>query len=775
MKRYLKKDNFQLSDHEKENLWLGIKDGNGSGEKPASAKRFMRPVLGLTTVMAAVLALVIFIGDDNQGLEVLDVQVAQRQETAPALMKSINKAPATKRSAAPSERAYTIQPEPVVAVLDTIADKSQKTEPTITLAGQVLEKETGQPLSFANILIEGTNRGFSTDDEGRFQLTEIPPGEKLTLRVKYMGFEDQIASVTAQAGKNAHIDIDMEPMVVATLEAFDVEGAEYMVDVKSAISEQTVSSEKFEKFAIDSVEDALSKQAGVVSRAGDVRVRGGRSGETFMSMAIAPQAAPAPPSPLGHGGSVTGGTTPPNGEPHELMYFDHTGVNPFVATEEDALSTFAVDVDNASYTVARRYISGGSLPPKDAIRVEEFVNFFDAGYKQQSKETFTINLDGAPSRFGDSYHMLRVGLQGKTIADEDRKAANLVFLIDISGSMDRENRLGLVKNSLRIMLEELGEGDRVGIVVYGHRAEVRLEPTDIGHKEVIIRAIDSLHTNGATNAYDGLQQAYRMARENYQSHKLNRIILCSDGVANMGGSTKAEEMLDQIRKASDKGITLSSIGFGMGNYNDVLMEKLANQGDGNYYYVDGSNEAERVFRENLTGLLQTIARQVKVQVEFDDSKVKRWRLLGYEHRDVADRDFRNDAVDAGEVGAGHQVTALYEVKLVDGAEGKLGAVHLRYEMPVHDDGNAGQVEEISSEIETSQLVSGFSKATARYRLQVVVTEFAEILRGSYWAKESSLEELIPLADALAQELSGDKRVAELAGLIRQAADLQSEQ
>ncbi len=355
------------------------------------------------------------------------------------------------------------------------------------------------------------------------------------------------------------------------------------------------------------------------------------------------------------------------------------------------------------------------------------------------------------------------------------KGLTLLTALDISGSMDRENRLGLVKKSLRILLDELSEGDRVGIVVYGSHAEVRLHPTDISRRDVILGAIDGLRTNGSTNAYDGLKVAYHMARKNYESHKLNRLILCSDGVANMGGSTKAEEMLEEIRMASDKGITLSTIGFGMGNYNDVLMEKLADQGDGNYYYVDQPKEADRVFRENLTGLLQTIARQVKVQVVFDESMVKRWRLLGYENRDVADRDFRNDDVDAGEVGAGHQVTAFYEIKLADGVdEGPLGAVHLRYELPTHDSESAGQVKEISRELSMEQLASSFSKAPARYRLQAVVTEFAEILRGSYWAKESRLEDLVPLADALAEELAGDKQVEELAGLIRKAADLQSE-
>jgi Ca-activated chloride channel homolog len=760
MKRFLKKDNFQLSDHEKENLWLEIQGDAPGGKKSGRSWRFSRPVMGLTTAVAAVLALVILVGK-NDPVKEMTVAPPPRETTAlsPAPQKTIGTESLTEVRLG---KGTTKQPDEITAVVDTVPVPDPIEPEPVIIAGRIFEKETGDPLANANIMIEGTDRGLITDQEGRFKLERQVPGQEVTLRVKYLGYEDEVAKVTPQAGEESKLEIGMEPMVVATLQEFDVEGAEYMVEIKSAVKERTISAETFEKFAIDSANDPLSKQAGVVKGDG----------------ATPPKARVMAPSPTPDGtpgGSVTGGTTPPNGEPHELMYFDHTGVNPFVATEDDSLSTFAVDVDNASYTMARRYINDGHLPPQEAIRVEEFLNFFNAGYEQQSGETFAINLDGAPSRFGSGYHMVRVGLQGKSIPDDSRKAANLVFLIDISGSMDKGNRLGLVKSSLRILLDELREGDRVGIVVYGSRAEIRLEPTDISRKESILAAIEGLHSNGSTNAHDGLQKAYQMARENYEAHKLNRLILCSDGVANMGGSTKAEEMLEQIRRASDKGITLSTIGFGMGNYNDILMEELADQGDGNYYYVDQPDEAERVFRENLTGLLQTIARQVKVQVAFDGSRVKRWRLLGYENRDVADRDFRNDDVDAGEVGAGHQVTALYEIKLADDVTaGRLGTVHLRYEMPAHDSENAGEVEEISRELSLDLLSPNFHQAPARYRLQVVVTEFAEILRGSFWAKESRLADLVPVADGLAEELSDDLRVKELAELIRKAADLKSD-
>ncbi len=490
-------------------------------------------------------------------------------------------------------------------------------------------------------------------------------------------------------------------------------------------------------------------------------------------------------------GSVTGGTTPPNGEQAELMYFESAGVNPFVATEDDSLSTFALDVDNASWTMTRNYLARGMMPPKDAIRVEEFVNTFDAGWPRHTDQPFRIHTEGARSRFGEGYHLLRIGLVGQDIDASERKPANLIFVIDVSGSMGSENRLGLVKNALHILLAELQEGDRVGIVVYGSRGEVRLPLTDISRREHIAAAIDQLHPNGSTNAAEGLELAYKMARDSYQAGSINRLILCSDGVANTGRSTEAGGVLDLVRKASDEGITLSTIGFGMGNYNDVFMEKLADQGDGNYHYVDKLDEAERVFRENLTGLLQTIAREVKVQVEFEKKFVQRWRLLGYENRDVADEDFRNDQVDAGEVGAGHQVTALYELKLrqpagseaAAGSDSRLpdtapafrvGTVRLRHEAPVHDMARAGQVSEIEQPILLSQFEGGYAAGTPWMRVQTVVAEFAEILRGSYWAKGHTLADLVPVADALASELAGDEQVQDLALMIRQAADLEAE-
>jgi Ca-activated chloride channel family protein len=475
-------------------------------------------------------------------------------------------------------------------------------------------------------------------------------------------------------------------------------------------------------------------------------------------------------------GSVTGGTTPPNGESAELMYFEHTGVNPFVATEEDALSTFAVDVDDASWAVARNYLEHDDLPPAAAVRVEEFVNAFDPGWPGHAGDDLRVHVAGAPSRFGRGYELLRIGITGRDLPKEARRAANLVFVVDVSGSMGRENRLGAVRHCLTMLLDELQEGDRVGIVVYGSRGEVRLQPTDIERRGTIQAAIDGLVPNGSTNAYEGLKLAYEMARTHYEADKINRLILCSDGVANNGATTVAEEMLALVRRSSDEGISLSTIGFGMGNYNDVLMEKLADKGDGNYAYVDRREEAERVFRENLTGMLETVAREAKVQVEFDGRYVSRWRLLGYENRDVADRDFRNDAVDAGEIGAGHRVTALYEIKLTDegrGTEHDLGVVRLRWEAPRHDVKRAGEVTEIAAPIPRAAFFDRFGDAAPRLRLQATVAEFAEILRGSYWAKDSTYEDVLAVVEGLAATEAGDGDAAEVARLVRAAARLQA--
>ena len=481
--------------------------------------------------------------------------------------------------------------------------------------------------------------------------------------------------------------------------------------------------------------------------------------------AQAATATTAPPE----GFNQIGGSATVNDAPYDLTFFEHYGVNPFVDTEDDHLSTFAIDVDTASYAVARFFVQDGYLPDPASVRVEEFVNYFDYDYETPTEGAFAIHIEGSPSRFGNERHwLLRVGLQGETVPEEERKDATLVFAIDVSGSMNRGDRLGLVKESLALLVEQLRPKDEVGIVVYGSQGRVLLEPTDGGEKESVIGAINALQPGGSTYAEEGLRLAYQMAAERVQPGRITRVFLLSDGVANVG-RTGAASILREIRSYVDQGVTLTTIGFGMGNFNDVLMEQIANDGDGTYHYVDTLREARRLFVDNFVGTLQNIAKQTKVQVDFNPEVVRSWRLLGYENRAIEDEEFRDDTVDAGEVGVGHSATALYEMKLFDDADGVLGTVYLRYEDP-----DSGEVSEIELSFQRSELVTGFEAASSSFQLAAVVAEYAEVLRQSYWAQEGSLSEVAAEAVRVLRMAPEDASVAEFAVLTRWAEQIAAE-
>ena len=482
-------------------------------------------------------------------------------------------------------------------------------------------------------------------------------------------------------------------------------------------------------------------------------------------------AAPLPVIAAAAATDTPAGMQPPNGQAPSAadMFFQNYGVNPSIDTEDDHLSTFALDVDTASYTVARRYVNDGRLPPTDAIRVEEFVNYFEQGYPNPpAHQAFGINVDGASTPFGQTerYQMMRVGIQGYAVPAELRKDVSLTFVIDVSGSMDRENRLGLVKRSLELLVDQLGPRDRVAIVVFGTEAHLVLEPTRGDDRRAILDAIQSLQPEGVTNAADGLRLGYQVASEAYNSEAVNRVILCSDGVANVG-DTGAGSIWETIANyASDGGITLATIGFGMGNYNDVLMEQLADHGNGFYAYVDTIAEARRLFVQNLTGTLQVIAMDAKVQVDFNTDVVERYRLVGYENRAVADDQFRDNSVDAGEIGAGHSATALYEIKLRPEASGKIATVYLRWQDP-----DTKAVVEMSRDFETGQMAESFQDAAPRFQWSVVVAEYAEILRKSYWAQNSTPGDVLSQARRVSDLLPEDRDVSQFVELVRRANQL----
>jgi Ca-activated chloride channel family protein len=447
------------------------------------------------------------------------------------------------------------------------------------------------------------------------------------------------------------------------------------------------------------------------------------------------------------------------------MFFEDYGTNPFIDTEDDHLSTFAIDVDTGSYTIMRRYIQDALLPPGESVRVEEYVNYFDYQYASPEDRAFAIHIEGAPAPYGETerYHLVRVGLQGYEVPIVDRPDATLIFVVDVSGSMNMENRLGLVKESLQLLIDSLRPTDRVGIVVYGSTAQVLLEPTYVDAKSTIKRAIDDLQPEGSTNAAEGIMMAYELVEDFVQEGQITRLILCSDGVANVGETT-ADAILDYAQE----GISLSTFGFGLGNYNDILMEQLADQGDGSYAYVDTIREAERLFVTDLTGTLLTIAEEAKIQVEFNPAVVERYRLLGYENRDIDDEDFRNDSVDAGEVGAGHSVTALYEVKFIEDAPLNEAAITARLRFAEPESGEVLEIEEMASRADFHE---SFEEGSLSFQLSAVVAEYAEILGQSFWASEGGMSALVPDARRIAEYLPEDDDVQEFAELVVKAARL----
>lgn len=712
-----------------------------------------------------------------------------------------------------------------------------------SLLGYVVE-EHGAPVAYADVVLHMSGRGGITQSSGAFHVTRIEPGEYTVIinRVGYLSRKIENVSVRGGEETRLYVALELNEQTagrVAIQEDIDE------IDVQSSSTSYKIGKEEFKIRSVDNVTDALvSQPKAVVDPNGGVHVRGARTDDTKYTVDGKPVESPTAEGEhaaefdrvgvgagaLGMGGSYTatepaeptakgeekkpagsersntkglfrdgsgsreaqhsvsvGGTDPVNGRKFDAMFFEHYGVNPFVDAQEDRLATFAVDVDNASYTLTRSYLERNILPPKEAVRVEEFINSFQHNYLPPPAEpfraasftepreneagtdhdAFAVHVVVAPSRFRDDHLLMRVGLKGREVHRLDRKPANLTFVIDVSGSMNRENRLGLVKRSLHLLLNELTPMDRVALVVYGSTAQTILPPTSMEQRDLIEIAIDRLSTGGSTNAEHGLVEGYINAARAFQFGSINRVILCSDGVANVG-RTGADEILARIGRDASRGIELTTVGFGMGNYNDVLMEKLANNGNGNYFYVDHLREARRVFVENVTGTLQTIAQQVKAQVEFNSDVVRRYRLLGYENRDVADKDFRNDTVDAGEIGAGHEVTVLFEIKLEKGARdrGRLATVRVRHEDPV-----TFEITERKRDVDLRDANRLFNATDPTFRLDAAVAEFAEILRHSYWAKESDLNEVYRVAYKAAGEMDSREQADEFLRLLDRAKGL----
>ena len=333
----------------------------------------------------------------------------------------------------------------------------------------------------------------------------------------------------------------------------------------------------------------------------------------------------------------------------------------FLTVQESPFSTFGIDVDTASYSNVRRFLTNGSLPPSGAVRIEELINYFPYKYTPpDGAEPFAMNAEVAACPWRPEHRLVRVGLKGKEMAYGERPACQLVFLVDVSGSMAGENRLPLVIRSLSALVASLDEQDQIAIVTYAGASGVALPSTSARQKHTLISAIERLNAGGSTNGASGILTAYQLARQNFIENGVNRVILCTDGDFNVG-TTDASSLVELIQKEAQSGVFLSVLGFGMGNYQDSRMEQLADKGNGNYAYIDSYAEARKVLVEQMAGTLVTIAKDVKIQVEFNPAQVQAYRLIGYENRALATQDFRNDQKDSGEIGAGHTVTALYEV------------------------------------------------------------------------------------------------------------------
>jgi Ca-activated chloride channel homolog len=341
--------------------------------------------------------------------------------------------------------------------------------------------------------------------------------------------------------------------------------------------------------------------------------------------------------------------------------YDRIVDNPFLAARENPLSTFGIDVDTASYSNIRRFLNEGQLPPRDAVRIEEMLNYFAYRYSQPRDEhPFSVTLDATACPWNQEHQLVRIGLKAREISAEKRSPCNLVFLIDVSGSMESPNKLPLLQSALEMLVDQLSDEDRVAIVVYAGNSGLVLDSTSCLDRKAILRAIKRLQAGGSTNGGQGIDLAYATAVKHFIKGGVNRVILCTDGDFNVG-VTSAGELTRLITTKARSGVFLTVLGFGIGNYKDATLEKLADLGNGNYGYIDSLKEARKLFVDQLSGTLVTVAKDVKIQIEFNPAQVSAYRLIGYENRLLRKEDFNDDAKDAGEIGAGHTVTALYEI------------------------------------------------------------------------------------------------------------------
>jgi Ca-activated chloride channel family protein len=580
--------------------------------------------------------------------------------------------------------------------------------PDVTFSGVVRDGDTGRPLSGAEVVLEGTSHVALTDADGRFFIViadDALLGTTVTLVARLAGYEEARREVRVSRA-SVRVEFRLTPLIVA-----------------------------LEEMVVDNAE--AKAPPGV---AGDVRF-------------YAAQASMA-----GGRGRLKGRYNP-NFHTESYARIDE---NPWLAVENNPLSTFSIDVDRASYTNVRRLILGGDRPPIDAVRIEEMVNYFTYDYPDVNGEhPFGITTDVANAPWRPQHRLVRIGVQGRRMDLDELPPSNLVFLLDVSGSMQPYNKLPLLKKSLRLLVNELRPEDRVAIVVYAGAAGVVLPSESGREKEKILDALEGLEAGGSTAGGAGISLAYKMGADNFIEGGNNRVILATDGDFNIGASSDAE-MVRLIEEKRKHGIFLTVLGFGMGNLKDSKMEALADHGNGNYAYIDNLLEARKVLVTEMGGTLLTIAKDVKIQVEFNPARVQAYRLIGYENRLLAAEDFNDDAKDAGELGAGHSVTALYEVVPVGAPSVETGSVDpLRYQRPEEDASEArraGEEDELlfvklrykAPDGDRSRLIElpvpdRAAEASTDLRFAASVAAFGMLLRDSEQCGDFTLAEVSRLA------------------------------
>jgi Ca-activated chloride channel family protein len=439
--------------------------------------------------------------------------------------------------------------------------------------------------------------------------------------------------------------------------------------------------------------------------------------------------------------------------------------NPFLEAARAPLSTFSIDVDTASYANVRRYLNDGNLPPKDAVRIEELVNYFEYDYPQPiGNVPFSVNMETATCPWNAGHKIVSIGLQGRKVSLDNVPPSNLVFLIDTSGSMKEANRLPLLKDSFRVLVNQLTAKDRVSIVTYAGSSGLALPSTTADRRAEIMNALDNLEAGGSTNGGKGIQLAYKIAQENFIQNGNNRVILATDGDFNVG-LTNDDELVRLIEAKRQSNVFLSVLGFGTGNTNDSMMEKLADKGNGNYSYIDSQDEARKALGAQVAGTLYTIAKDVKIQVEFNPAKIAGYRLIGYENRLLANKDFNDDRKDAGEIGAGHTVTALYEVVPAGQAIENVGVDALKYSQPAPSETRFNdelltvklrykEPKETESRLLTQGLLdkgNDIESASDNLKFAAAIAEFGLLMRDSRYKAQASFEN----ASALAASAKGN--------------------